>query len=837
MKSNQRKLILLLSLGLGGSILILGIAMVGWFFIAPNYQSEPMVNFTYPSDHTVVTSGEEVALVCQAKAENSIQRIDLLLNDVLAEQYFPQSADKTSLQTSFIWFTSTPGIHKLTVIAYDQRDRASPPDHLVVGVALNPTSSQEIIIPEQNILEEQSSEETEEGEAEPGEQISEESVESESEEGEQVSGESVESESEEGEQVSDESAEGEPGEGVDFSDPNEEEALIVDEEELIDFVQIPILDISAHFSGMAEIEGMIAGVNPEDSFPIIPGNLQSDFPPEILTVETNFIRQPDVMLTVSGQAQDDHGIDHIKISILHDLYGGFHQTTQNCNNTLVCDFLYTFPVSHGRWLMLVDATDSTGQTSAPYLHDFQVIEGEQGNPPAVADEGPADDYDEDVGIGGEEFNIYGSNPNTADSDGDGLSDAEEINIYGSNPNTADSDGDGLSDAEELNIYGSNPNTADSDADGLSDAEPIPEQSGDLLIEVEIHPEGYLVRWEIPEAASWYKEGLAPPPASYFAEILAYDAENRQAYVVSTVFNSEGSSLPASGEVIDRFINLEWCGRPYTYTIRIIETADQHIMAQSTAEAPLIPCIPRSMHTWDISVDSYFRRVPGGSYAPYTLITMYIPDGIPYSQPRMLVVDIYKPFGQADTEIFEIDGGTLGRDGITYQVERQELMNCGAGEHKFTFSVLEDLRNADWEGVWRGITYDTISIWKEPLPCLPGRSTGLQLTARMCDGIQPCVKVSWAPPYPFEGRIQYPTDEVFLNKQTFLEDSTVVNGFHLPPDQTNYIDYDVVPGQIYQYKIFYMHQNMYSSALQMNIQSPSSDVWDCEVHGDAEMWCE
>ncbi|MDQ6997801.1 MAG: Ig-like domain-containing protein, partial [Mariprofundus sp.] len=44
---------------------------------------------------------------------------------------------------------------------------------------------------------------------------------------------------------------------------------------------------------------------------------------------------------------------------------------------------------------------------------------------------------------------------TEDSDGDGLTDADELNIYGTNPNLADTDSDGFSDGFEV-TYGSNP---------------------------------------------------------------------------------------------------------------------------------------------------------------------------------------------------------------------------------------------------------------------------------------------------------------------------------------------------------------------------------------------
>ena len=54
-----------------------------------------------------------------------------------------------------------------------------------------------------------------------------------------------------------------------------------------------------------------------------------------------------------------------------------------------------------------------------------------------------------------------------DSDGDGLLDYEEILTFGTNPNEADTDGDGIGDAVEL-LIGSDPTLADSDGDGIDD---------------------------------------------------------------------------------------------------------------------------------------------------------------------------------------------------------------------------------------------------------------------------------------------------------------------------------------------------------------------------------
>ncbi|HSL56295.1 MAG TPA: hypothetical protein VK866_00475, partial [Acidimicrobiales bacterium] len=66
----------------------------------------------------------------------------------------------------------------------------------------------------------------------------------------------------------------------------------------------------------------------------------------------------------------------------------------------------------------------------------------------------------------------GTNPELADTDGDGLSDWHELRIHGTDPNLADTDGDGLTDGDELNTYFTDPLNPDSDGDGLLDGDEI-----------------------------------------------------------------------------------------------------------------------------------------------------------------------------------------------------------------------------------------------------------------------------------------------------------------------------------------------------------------------------
>ena len=63
--------------------------------------------------------------------------------------------------------------------------------------------------------------------------------------------------------------------------------------------------------------------------------------------------------------------------------------------------------------------------------------------------------------------ICTSDPNKADTDGDGLNDFEEL-INSTNPRAVDTDDDGLPDYEEVVIYGTNPLHQDEDLDGLID---------------------------------------------------------------------------------------------------------------------------------------------------------------------------------------------------------------------------------------------------------------------------------------------------------------------------------------------------------------------------------
>ena len=66
----------------------------------------------------------------------------------------------------------------------------------------------------------------------------------------------------------------------------------------------------------------------------------------------------------------------------------------------------------------------------------------------------------------------GTDPNKADTDGDGLDDWQEVRFEKTDPLKADTDGDGLSDGAEVDQYHTDPLKADTDGDGFSDGQEV-----------------------------------------------------------------------------------------------------------------------------------------------------------------------------------------------------------------------------------------------------------------------------------------------------------------------------------------------------------------------------
>ena len=90
---------------------------------------------------------------------------------------------------------------------------------------------------------------------------------------------------------------------------------------------------------------------------------------------------------------------------------------------------------------------------------------------AVAAGVPGQVYDTDWdGIGDTSESYFGTDPYSADTDGDGIRDGDEYNdVYArSDPTLSDTDGDGLGDGYEVFSNNSDPMLYDTDGDGRAD---------------------------------------------------------------------------------------------------------------------------------------------------------------------------------------------------------------------------------------------------------------------------------------------------------------------------------------------------------------------------------
>jgi hypothetical protein len=103
-------------------------------------------------------------------------------------------------------------------------------------------------------------------------------------------------------------------------------------------------------------------------------------------------------------------------------------------------------------------TAAPAETAAPVVTDT-----------AVASE---TDLDADNYPDAAELEI-GLDPNSPDTDGDGVADGDEVNIYLTDPFTLDTDGDGLSDGQELFATSSDPLVWDTNGNGISDGDELP----------------------------------------------------------------------------------------------------------------------------------------------------------------------------------------------------------------------------------------------------------------------------------------------------------------------------------------------------------------------------
>lgn len=125
--------------------------------------------------------------------------------------------------------------------------------------------------------------------------------------------------------------------------------------------------------------------------------------------------------------------------------------------------------------LLLGLNPETDDTDGDGLTDYQEAVT-VGTNPTVADSdnnglNDAEDDQDGDGLSNKYELEIGTNPVLKDSDGDNLNDFDELNVYGTDPLNRDTDGDGAEDGIEI-LYGSNPLVAESSFNDSADSEPL-----------------------------------------------------------------------------------------------------------------------------------------------------------------------------------------------------------------------------------------------------------------------------------------------------------------------------------------------------------------------------
>ncbi|MEM6773753.1 MAG: thrombospondin type 3 repeat-containing protein [Pseudomonadota bacterium] len=195
--------------------------------------------------------------------------------------------------------------------------------------------------------------------------------------------------------------------------------------------------------------------------------------------------------------------------------------------------------------------------------------------------GAAPRDDDNDGLDAFEEEERGTNPELADSDGDGLSDGDEVNVHGTSPLLADSDGDGIDDDAEL-AGGSDPLVFDEPAplqlssavdEDAAEVVSLSSVGGSLTVPTD---DGTLLTMNVPEAS------VAASTAFSAAPITAVDG------FPAGVTALAGARLGPPGRVFGQPIALEFdvTGRRTPGTALLGVVADE-----DGSEVRLVPLFP------------------------------------------------------------------------------------------------------------------------------------------------------------------------------------------------------------------------------------------------------
>ena len=309
----------------------------------------PTISIMHPLGDRVIDSGDGIMLAAEAVSESGLQRVDFLVDGNVEQQYIVNPVGATTGNVFFPWFGSTTGVHQLSVVAYDTQGRTSAPASVQVGVQAVGDSGEMV---------EQTAEAglPIENQQPPQEDVSQD-ADAVPQEGDQPQqGDAPQEPIQPADQPADQHAPGQAQPGAPAGDqaeePGGEIALPPQPQD-----QIPEI---TRFDAFVDIFGG------ENGAPVW------------------------VTAAIVGSAQDDLGIDRLEVSWRNDARerGDF---TMQCAGGPVCEADAVIDLNVGRWVISLQAFDTSGQASQPEIEIVEVVGG-NGQAPGAAEHDDFDDW-------------------------------------------------------------------------------------------------------------------------------------------------------------------------------------------------------------------------------------------------------------------------------------------------------------------------------------------------------------------------------------------------------------------------------------------------------------
>lgn len=340
--SQGKRWILAGGIAAAGFFIIVG--MVAVYLLTPLGKPVPTVEILQPAEALGIQSGQGVTLTARGKAQNGVQYIHFLVDDVPVAQHTASAENTEILEAAFSWFSSRPGIHKLSVVAYSAADIASEPQSVLVVV--HPRAVVE------------------------GQQAGQASV-AQGDESQQSDGTAGDAQGQD-QQGQDQQGQGQNDQGPDGQAPGGQQPGA---DEVVGL-------------GVLGVGQLIEHISLEEHFPIdLPGQ-PGDMPPEIISFNVAAQRGGSgVHADYRVAAADDVGLVRVVVTASSlDNPAMLDRMQYICGGQQSCVHMDSISLTEGGWLLTVQAVDTSGQVSPMLSREVHVLAGD--DPPAIAEGNP-----------------------------------------------------------------------------------------------------------------------------------------------------------------------------------------------------------------------------------------------------------------------------------------------------------------------------------------------------------------------------------------------------------------------------------------------------------------